>query len=160
MNNPRREQDLKFLRQSVALSVEAKERGELPFGALIVGPDGEVVLTGFNAFTTDRGPGHAETNLAREAARRYDSEFLRKCTLYTSIQPCAMCAATVYWAEIGRLVYGATEADLAELVGGNPDNKTMDLPCEKVLAAGAWQVEVAGYPEFKDEALKIHVGYW
>jgi len=160
MSKDQKARDLKFLGKSVRLSIQAKERGEHPFGALLVGPDGDVILTGFNSFKEHKGAGHAETNLARDAASKFDPEFLRKCTLYTSIEPCAMCAATAYWAEIGTLVYGATEADLAVVVGENPENKTLDLPCHNVFDAGAWRVAVRSYPEFKEEALAPHRGYW
>lgn len=76
--------DLKHLRCSIALADEAVTEGNHPFGAVLVSAQGEVLLEARNTHAIDRGPGHAETNLAREAARKFDRETLREATLYTS----------------------------------------------------------------------------
>ena len=105
--------DVHILKQTIALADEAVKEGNHPFGAVLVGGDSQVLATGKNSFSVDRGPGHAETNLAREAARRFDVDTLRNATLYTSVEPCSMCASTIYWAEIGAVVFGMTENDWA-----------------------------------------------
>lgn len=156
-----REQDIAFLRRSVELGIEAREAGNHPFGALLVDADGNVLIEAGNDFVHQKGPGHAETIVAREAAVRYAPEFLETCTLYSAFEPCAMCAGSTYWANIGTLVYGMTEKRLAQLTGTNEENLTMDLPCRTVFEAGQRQTIVRGpYPELETEIAKSHEGFW
>jgi tRNA(Arg) A34 adenosine deaminase TadA len=158
---PIAEKDLVHLRQAVGVANAAKGKGNHPFGAVLVGPDGDVLLTGENTYTTDRGPGHAETNLARDAARAYPPEFLRQCTLYTSVEPCCMCAGSIYWAGIGSVVFGITEKALASMTLDSQENLTQDLPCQQVFAAGRWQVALRGpYAEVEAEVLASHQDFW
>lgn len=153
--------DLKFLRTSIDVSRRSRESGNHPFGCILVGPKGDVLLESYNAFTTEGGPGHAEANLARKAAQAHDWDFLTGCTLYTSVEPCCMCAGCTYWAGIGAVVFGMTEARLGELTGDHPENLTMDLPCRTVFAAGRRDIDVRGpFPELEKEILAIHEGFW
>jgi tRNA(Arg) A34 adenosine deaminase TadA len=153
--------DEDFLRQAVAVAAEARAAGNHPFGALLVGPEGEVLLRAGNSFSEDRGLGHAETNVARAAARAYAPEYLARCTLVTSVEPCCMCAGAIYWAGIGAVVYGLSERRLAELTGDNPENLTLDLECRTVFAAGRRRVEVRGpFAELEDEIVAGHRGFW
>ena len=155
------ETDLMHLRRTIELADEAVAGGNHPFGSVLVDADGVVIGEGGNEYTIDRGPGHAETNLARRAAREYPVERLRGSTLYTSVEPCCMCAGTIYWAEIGCVVYGMTEKRLAELTEGDDENPTQDLDCRTVFAAGRNVVEVRGpYPELEQEISKQHVAFW
>ncbi|MBL9060063.1 MAG: nucleoside deaminase, partial [Mangrovicoccus sp.] len=79
----------------------------------------------------------------------------------TSVEPCCMCAGTCYWAGIGAVVYGLSEARLADLTGDNPENQTLDLSCHQVFAAGRRPVAVRGpFPELEDEIIKDHSGFW
>ena len=86
-----------------------------------------------NSVVTEADPtGHAETNLVRLAGPLAAREGidLSTCTLYTSTEPCAMCAGAIYWSGIGRVVYGLAEVDLLAMTGGDhPDNPTLALPC-------------------------------
>lgn len=154
------ETDLALMRQAIALAEQSRARGDHPFGALLAGPDGEVLLEAMNTCGTqgDR-TGHAERNLMTEASLKYDTEFLRGCTMYTSAEPCAMCAGSVYWTGVGRVVHGMTEAALKELIGPDPENLTMDLPCRTVFASGQRTVEVVG-PLLADESAVVHDGFW
>ncbi len=153
--------DIALLRESLRAGVAARAAGNHPFGAVLADADGTVLMTMGNAWLTDRGPGHAETNLAREAAKTYEPEFLANCTLYTAFEPCSMCSGTIYWAGIGRVVFGVTEARLLELTGDNPENPTMALSCRDVLAAGQRHVQVEGpFPELEDEIIRSHDGFW
>lgn len=105
--------------------------------------------------------GHAETTLAARASQAYSREFLSHCTLYTTAEPCAMCAGAIYWANIGRAVYGMTERRLLQLTGSNEQNPTFDLPCREVFARGQRNIEVIGpIPEVEEEAAAVHAGYW
>ncbi len=155
------EHDLDFLRETIRIAARARANGAHPFGAILVGPDGSILLESENAFPTDGGPGHAETNLARAAARQYAPEFLEECTLYTSVEPCCMCAGSAYWAGIGAIVFGMTERRLGILTGDHPENLTMDLPCRAVFDAGRRRVEVRGpFPEIESEIMTGHKGFW
>ena len=72
-----------------------------------------------------------------------------------------MCAGAIYWANIGRVVYGMTERRLLELTGSNEQNPTLDLPCRDVFAKGQKAIEVVGPVEAVEvEAAKVHEGYW
>jgi len=91
----------------------------------------------------------------------YDEAFLNTCTLYSAFEPCSMCSGTIYWAGIGRVVFGVTEARLLELTGDNPENLTMALSCRDVLAAGQREVVVEGpFPDLEDEIIRSHDGFW
>ena len=70
-----------------------------------------------------------------------------------------MCAGAIYWANIGRVVYGMTERRLLQLTGSNEQNPTLDLPCREVFARGQRNIEVIG-PEVEEEAAAVHAGYW
>ncbi len=102
---------------------------------------------------------HAERLLCTAACTSYGSDVLRHATLYSSAEPCAMCAGALYWAGIGRLVYGLSETRLRGLTGNHPENPTLDLPCRTVFEAGQRPVEVVG-PLLEDEAASLHIGVW
>lgn len=154
------DRDTDQLRAAVAIALRARRNGNHPFGALLTGPDGRVLLEAENTVTTERdATGHAETNLVRLATRAYDAEFLRGCTLYTSTEPCAMCSGAIYWGNIGRVVYALGEDQLLELTGADPENPTMSLPCRQVFAAGQRELPVVGPVELP-EARTVHDGFW
>lgn len=154
-------QDLELLQETIRLADQSRETGNHPFGALIADADGKILLSSGNTHSTDGGTGHAELNVARAAAAKYTPDFLESCTLYTSVEPCSMCAGGTYWAGIGRLVYGMTEERLAVLTGDNTENLTMSLPCREVLAAGQRDVVVEGpIPELEEDIARSHKGFW
>jgi tRNA(Arg) A34 adenosine deaminase TadA len=89
------------LRRAIELAQQACDHGNHPFGALLVDRRGNVVLEAENTVRTDRDvTAHAETNLMRMASARFEPDFLERCTLYTSTEPCAMCAGA--GAHLGR----------------------------------------------------------
>ncbi|MBW4653955.1 MAG: nucleoside deaminase [Kaiparowitsia implicata GSE-PSE-MK54-09C] len=152
--------DPTLLKRAIALSQTARDHGNHPFGSLLVDAEGTVLLEAENTVVTERdATGHAETNLVRLATRRYDRDFLANCTLYTSTEPCAMCAGAIYWSNIRRVVFGLSEASLIEMTGENPKNPTLSLPCREVLGCGQHVVEVVG-PAMEAEAATAHAGFW
>jgi tRNA(Arg) A34 adenosine deaminase TadA len=152
--------DEDLLRRAFRVAKRAKERGVHPFGALLAGPDGDVLAEQENGYMPDRDmTGHAERLLATWASKRYRPQQLADCTMYTSAEPCAMCAGAIYWAGIGRVVYGLSKTRLKSLAGNHPDNPTLDLPCRAVFATGQRVVDVAG-PLLEDEAAALHEGVW
>lgn len=157
-----RERHIELLRRCVEVSVRAKASGNHPFGALLADADGNVLLEQGNIEVTEGVcTGHAEASLAAEASRRYPKERLRTYTLYTTAEPCAMCAGAIYWSGIGRVVYGISERRLAGLTGEDKRNLTLDLPCRIVFGAGRRPIEVLGpFPEVEAETVAVHAGYW
>ena len=153
-----RDEAIAWLRQANAVAQRAVESGHHPFGALLVAPDGRTVL--LEQGNVD-SVNHAESVLAREAARRFDAATLWGSTLVTTVEPCAMCAGTQYWAHIGRLVYGLSERHLLELTGNHAENPTLDLPCREVFAHGQKAVEVIGpVAEVEEEIAALHRAFW
>lgn len=132
--------------------------GHHPFGAVLVAADGETVL--LEQGNVD-AVNHAEAVLARAAAARFDAATLWGCTLVTTVEPCAMCAGTQYWAHIGRLVYGMSERRLLEMTGDHAENPTLDLPCRELFARGQKAIEVIGpVAEVEEEIAALHRDFW
>ena len=102
---------------------------------------------------------HAERVLATRASKGFEPTFLAKCTLYSSAEPCAMCSGAIYWAGIGRVVFGQSERSLKDTTGNHPENPTLDLPCQTVFEAGQRKVEVKG-PFLAEEAASLQEGFW
>jgi tRNA(Arg) A34 adenosine deaminase TadA len=152
--------DLTFLRRSFEVARRARTHGNHPFGALLVSAAGEVLLEQENGYLPERDmTAHAERLLASEASRRWSPGVLSGCTLYSSAEPCAMCAAAAYWAGIGRVVYALSEARLKSITGNHPENPTLDLPCRTVFEAGQRKVEVVG-PLLEEEGAALHAEAW
>lgn len=154
------EEDERHLLAAIELAGKAREHGNHPFGALLVDADGNVVLEAENTVVTERDcTGHAESNLLRMASARFTPEFLERCTLYTSTEPCAMCAGAIYWGNVRRVVFALSEEELRAIVGRNPENPTLALPCREVFARGQHEIEVSG-PHLREQALAVHAGFW
>jgi len=152
------EQIQRHLRAANAIARAALDAGHHPFGALLVAPDGDtVLLTQGNVDAVN----HAEAVLARRAAAQFDTTLLWHCTLVTTVEPCAMCAGTQYWAHIGGLVYGLDERALLAITGNHAENPTLDLPCREVFARGQKPLRVVGpVAALADEITELHRGFW
>ena len=151
-------QVIALLQRAQALAEHAAAAGHHPFGALLVGPDHETVL--MEQGNVD-SVNHAEAVLAREAAQRYTPDELWGCTLVTTVEPCAMCAGTQYWAHIGRVIYGLEERELLRLTGNHAENPTLDLPCREVFARGQKDVRVIGpVPAMAEAIAATHRRFW
>lgn len=147
-----------MLRRAQAVAERARDAGHHPFGAVLFGPDHTTVL--LEQGNVD-AVNHAEAVLAREAARRFTPQQLWACTLVTTVEPCAMCAGTQYWAHIGRVVYGMAERELLALTGNHAENPTLDLPCREVFARGQKAVEVIGPVDaLREEIAALHRDFW
>jgi tRNA(Arg) A34 adenosine deaminase TadA len=151
-------QQQQHLRRANAVARARMADGRHPFGAVLVDADNETVLLEQGNVSTVE---HAESVLARNAAARYTPERLWHCTLVTTVEPCAMCAGTQYWAHIGRLVYGMSERRLQELTGNHVENPTLDLPCRDVFSRGQKAITVIGpIAEVEDEIAALHRHFW
>ena len=154
------ERDAHFLRRCFDVARRSMTHGNHPFGAILVDGGGKVLLEAENGYTPAHdGTAHAERLLATEACRTLPAEVLAKATMYSSAEPCAMCAGAIYWAGIGRLVYGLSEHRLRDYTGNHPENPTLDLPCRAVFESGQRPTEVIG-PLLEDEAGALHEGVW
>ena len=143
-----------FVRQAIALASEARGNGNHPFGALLVLND-QVVLTARNSVISDRDPtAHAETNLVTLAIRHLSPDQIGRAVLYTSCEPCAMCAGKMYWAGIRSVVYGLSGEELAALAG-----RDFLVPCRDLFQRAIEPVDVCG-PVLVEEARTVHVGFW
>jgi tRNA(Arg) A34 adenosine deaminase TadA len=134
--------------------------GNHPFGAVLVDRASNVLLEAENGYMPLRdGTAHAERLLATQACTTLDAKTLRGATIYSSAEPCAMCSGAIYWAGIGRLVYGLSEHRLRTFTGNHPENPTLNLPCREVFASGQRPTEIVG-PLLEDEAAALHEGIW
>lgn len=161
MKKPHQPEDEKLLRLSFDVAKRAREAGDHPFGSVLADADGNVLMEQGNGYTSEGGDrtAHAERILASRAAKKYSVEFLQSCTLYTSAEPCAMCSGAIYWAGIGRVVFGQTEKALKEQTGDHEENPTLDLPCHIVFEAGQRPTEIVG-PMLELEAAKLQDDFW
>ena len=149
---------IRHLKHANQIALRAQSFGHHPFGAILVAPDNETVLLAQGNVDTVN---HAEAVLIRTAVTNFSADYLWNCTLYTTVEPCAMCAATQYWANIGRLVFGLSEARLLELTGNHPENPTLNLPCREVFERGQKALAVQGpIPEVEAEIANVHQRFW
>lgn len=155
-------QHIQLLTRCIEISQNAREHGNTPFGALLADKEGKILLEQENIEVTEQiCTGHAETTLAARASQLYSKEFLWKCTLYTTAEPCAMCTGAIYWGNIGSIVYAMTEQRLLELTGDNEQNPTFRLPAEEIIKRGQKNIQVIGpFPEVEQAAAAVHEGYW
>ena len=152
------ETDFHLLREAIALAQLAREHGNHPFGSLLADEQGNILLHAENTVITERDcTGHAETNLMRMASKAYAPEQLANYTLYTSTEPCPMCAGAIFWGNVGRVVYGLGQEGLYAFTGDSPDQ--LPLSCREVFARAGRPVKVFG-PTQEDEARKVHKGFW
>lgn len=149
---------MRHLQRAHRIAIRAREFGHHPFGAILVAPDQETVL--LEQGNVD-SVNHAEAVLIRTACTNFSPTYLWHCTLYTTVEPCAMCAGTHYWANIGRLVYGLSENRLLELTGDHPDNPTLNLPCRELFARGQKPIKVWGpMPQMEADVVAVHQDFW
>jgi tRNA(Arg) A34 adenosine deaminase TadA len=151
--------DLKIVRAAIHLAWKAREKGNHPFGAVLVDDQGNKLIEAENTVVTDLDvTGHAEINLVRAASKKYNPEFLAKCSIYTSTEPCPMCTSAIYWANVRRVVFGLSQASLYEMIGKDND-EVLYLPCRELFDKGKKSIEVLG-PFLEEEARIAHAGFW
>jgi tRNA(Arg) A34 adenosine deaminase TadA len=148
------------LARAIELARRSREKGNHPFGSLLVDTTGKVVLEAENTVVTGNDvTGHAELNLVRTASMQFDVEALRESTLYTSTEPCAMCSGAIFWSGIGRVVYALSSEQLMGIVRDDSGSFTLALSSREVFARGGRNVEVSG-PHVTEQAATVHEGFW
>jgi tRNA(Arg) A34 adenosine deaminase TadA len=151
------QRDAAYLRQAIDQSRAALQRGNRPYGAVLVGADGQVLAEGQNTEQSDRDiTGHAETNALREAYQRLGPELLAGSTMYASGEPCPMCAATMFYSGVSRVVYAVSRARARELSPRAQGNPTLRVSCRDILATSTRPIEVIG-PVLEDEGAAVFV---
>jgi tRNA(adenine34) deaminase len=108
---PEPDADARWMRQALTLADRAEHQDdEIPVGALVVDAEGRVLGEGWNRNISEHDPSaHAEIMAMRQAGRALRNHRLVGCTLYVTLEPCAMCAMAMIHARIARLVYAATD---------------------------------------------------
>lgn len=104
------QQDEKYMRMAIEEAERALAKREVPIGAIIVA-EGRVIGRGHNLVETlADATAHAEMQAITAAASTLGGKYLKQCTLYVTVEPCAMCAGAIAWSQVGRVVYGAADA--------------------------------------------------
>ncbi|HZG18864.1 MAG TPA: nucleoside deaminase [Herbaspirillum sp.] len=148
---PFNEQDLAAMRLAIDASAQALERGDMPFGATLVAPDGRVLMTVMNNQNTAADcTGHAEMVLVRRAQKELGLEAMRGATVYASGEPCAMCCGAMFWGGIGRVIYAASTVQIGDALGG----PLLPLRAAGVVQGAAPALSVEG-PLLGDEAVMV-----
>ena len=157
---PLNDTDGRYLREAIALADTARERANRPFGALIVAADGRVLAAASNA-NGESGDctAHAELSAIRLASPLHPRDELARATLYSSAEPCVMCAGAIFWSAIGRVVYGIDAERLRVFRGERLDQKDAELSCRDVFQAASHAIECIG-PALIEEASSSHQGAW
>ena len=142
-------QDELFMREAVRLSELAVEHGNEPFGALLV-KDGKIVYSNENQIYTGSDPTfHAEAGLLRRFCAETHVTDLSEYTLYSSCEPCFMCCGAMVWTKLGRLVYGASDIDLCDILG------VKGAECSRIVFENSgWKPEIAS-GVLRDDSLCI-----
>ena len=142
--------DEEFMRQAIA---EAK-KAPFPFGSVLV-KDGTVIASGRSGETNSFDPtAHSEVNLIRSACASLHSKDLSGCTLYSTCEPCPMCFAAAWWANVDKVVFGISLQESSKLYG----NTEILVNADYLNQKGANKVVVIG-GVLKDEALSLYEGF-
>ena len=147
-------QDEIYMREAIRLSELAVLHGNEPFGAVLV-KDGEIVYSNENQIYTGSDPTfHAESGLLRRFCAEANITDLRDYTLYSSCEPCFMCCGAMVWTKVGRLVYGASDIDLCDILNEK------GAECSRIVFENSgWKPQVTS-GVLRDKSLEILAGYF
>lgn len=147
--------DENYLREAIELAREAVSDGNTPFGSLLVVGD-EVVKRSMNTTVTDDDiTAHPELKLARWAARALDLDDLADCTMYTSTEPCEMCATAIHYAGLNRVVYSVSAESLARLRG----EANSGVSCADIIERKGGTTDIDG-PILETDGLRVHEAFY
>ena len=152
--------DALFLRRAIALGAAAGQRGNRPFGAVIVSAAGDVLGEGANdnAACGDV-PALAEITALRAVSPRHRRDELQHATMYASGEPCVMCAGAIFWSNIRRVVFGIDAASLRVFRATQAHAGDVVMSCRDVFAASPHPNQAIG-PALVDEAAAPHRAFW
>ena len=143
-----------FILEAIAVAASAREKGNHPFGAILVANDA-IVLRAENTVNTGTNPTfHAERNLIEAALRAYSPADLNSMTLYSSAEPCVMCAGSIYWSGIRKVVFSVAGSTLDRLLG-----KSFVVPTKRLFTESHPRIHAEG-PVLEARGLAVHEGFW
>ncbi|MBN9381809.1 MAG: nucleoside deaminase [Chitinophagaceae bacterium] len=143
---------LYFLRKALEVAKRSMDKGNLPFGCIMTGPDDIILLEGENTVITDENMiAHCEINLIKKLSSRVEPHFLEDCTIYTSTEPCAMCAGAIFWSGIGTVVYALGKDAYHRIAGTCDPAHILSMPARDIFDRGGREMVVLG-PLMEDEA--------
>lgn len=145
-------EDAYYFRRAIALSEEAMAGGNDAFACLLAGPDGTILMEQPNAVADAHDPtAHDAMTLLRRAAGQYDAEYLGKCTLYATMEPCVMCMGAAFWTGLGVVKFAVSERELGTILPGG-----LDFPSREFASRAPRPIRVEGpCPEVHDEAFAV-----
>jgi len=152
--------DTTFLKESLQVALRSHQKGNLPFGCILVDEMRNIIEEGENTVVTDANSiSHCEINLVNKLAGKYNADFLQSCTIYASTEPCPMCSAAIFWSGIGRLVFALGKDKYHQLVQTTNPAYLLELSADEVLSRGGRKVEVDG-PLLEEEAARFYTGIY
>lgn len=143
--------DQQAMQMAIKASEQALSNGDMPFGATLVSKSGEVLMVDKNTQNSQNDcTAHAELALIRNAQLTLPKGAMAGASIYASGEPCAMCTGAIFWAGIERIIYAASQDDIAKALGG----KILPLKSIDVLNGADPKVRVDG-PLLREEAIKV-----
>jgi guanine deaminase len=157
MNKPHE----KFMIEAIEVAKESGRKGDYPIGAVIV-KDGQIIARGYESLKSANDPvnGHAEVDAIRKATREILKQpYLDGCTLYSSHEPCPMCASSAFWAKIATIVFSVSRQDMVDNMKNNIGAKfswrQIDISCEEILRHGKGHVVELVPGVLREEGIKL-----
>ncbi len=152
--------DALYLRQAIRHSHTARERGNRPFGALIVSKSGETLVEFYNQTKEALDcTAHAETGAIRIASLAHSRAVLMESTLYASGEPCVMCSGAIFLSGIRRVVYALDAVRMRQMRGLKEEYRDLAWSIKEIYQASPHPIECIG-PALIDEASLAHQGFW
>ncbi len=146
---PSKKVDETFLREAISHADQAGQKGNRPFGAVLV-RNNQIIARAESSQHADHDiTYHAELKLISQASHFLERADFGECTLYSSSEPCPMCSGATYWSGINRVVFGCRQKLLGELEG-----EKFAVPCADILGRGGREIEIAG-PLLEEESFEV-----
>jgi len=151
--------DIQLLYAALNVADNSRKKGNLPFGCVLADEGGNILLEGENTVITEQDNiRHCEINLMHSLAGKFTRDYLSRCTIYASTEPCPMCTGAVYWGGVGRVVYALSKEGFHSVAKTSDPNHFFDMPARELLRFGGRKTEVIG-PLLEEEA-KILYRKW
>ncbi len=133
----------KFMKRAIELAKEAAREGDYAVGAVVV-KDNHIISEGRDTLKSINDPvnGHAEIDAIRKACSKLDQPYLEGCILYSTHEPCPMCASAAVWAKMKGIVFGTTIQDAKNKASKKFSWRQIDIPCRKILERGEPKLEL------------------
>lgn len=145
-----------YLGKAFEVAGRSLQKGNLPFGCILVDKDGKIIEEGENTvITSGDAIAHCEINLIHHLAGKYEWSYLNQCTLYATTEPCPMCVAAIFWSGIGRLAYAMSKEGYHDIAGTTNPDHIFNISSRKLLENAGRKTIVDG-PLMEEEAMKIY----